>query len=69
MLRSIIEQTTGKLTDAEFTEALDLTTVDIKVNRVGYGERTRLSQVVRIAEICLGVIRRCERNFSGGEKL
>ena len=58
MLRKILEQTTGQLTDTEFAEVLDLTTVDIKVNRIGYNERTSLRDVVRVAGICLGIVRR-----------
>ena len=60
MLRKILEHTLGLLTDAEFAEVLDLVTVDIKVNRYGYSERTSLREVVRVAEICLGVMRRRE---------
>jgi len=60
MLRKILEHTTGPLTDAEFAEVMDLTAVDIKVNRYGYKRRTSLRQVVEIARICLAVMRRGE---------
>jgi hypothetical protein len=60
MLRKILERTTGPLTDAEFAEVLDLTTTDIMINRVGHKRRTSLRYVVRVAEICLSILRRCE---------
>ena len=60
MLRKIFESTLGTLTDAEFTEALDLVTSDIMINRVGYKRRTSLGYVARVADICLGVMRRGE---------
>lgn len=60
MLRSILERTTGPLTDAGFSEVLDLTTTDIMINRVGHKRRTSIRYVVRVAEICLGVMRRWE---------
>lgn len=54
MLRKIMPE----MSDAEFAEVLDLTTVDIMVNRVGYCERTYLGDVAEIAGICLGIVRR-----------
>jgi hypothetical protein len=52
LLRTILEQTTGPLTDLELLEVLDLTATDIKANRVGFGKRTSLSQAVEIAAGC-----------------
>jgi len=54
MLRKLLPT----MSDAEFAEVLDLTTLDVLVNRVGYNERTSLRDVVRVAGICLGIVRR-----------
>lgn len=37
MLRDILEKRVGPMTNAEFTEVMDLTTADIKTNRVNFG--------------------------------
>jgi hypothetical protein len=55
MLRKILPE----MTEEEFAEVLDLATLDILVNRVGYGERTSLVDVTKIAEICLEITRTC----------
>jgi hypothetical protein len=55
MLRKILPE----MTEEEFRGVLDLTTVDIKVNRVWYCERTYLGDVAEIAGICLQIVRRC----------
>lgn len=52
MLRKILELDLGPMTDPEFREVLELATTDIKVNRVDFGKRTSLHEVVEIAKIC-----------------
>lgn len=52
MLRKILELDLDSMTDPEFHEILDLTTSDIKINRVNFGKRTSLPEVVEIAELC-----------------
>jgi hypothetical protein len=58
MLRKILEVDLGPMTDFEFREVLDLATSDIKTNRVDFGKRTSLPQVVEIAGICFRVHQR-----------
>ena len=58
MLRQILERTTGPLTNSQFAEVMDLTTLDIKVNRVGFNERTSIGYVVQVAEISFRVLSR-----------
>lgn len=53
MLRTILEHDLGPMTDAEFVEVMDLSTTDIKINRVNFGKRTSLSYAVEIARGCL----------------
>ena len=54
MLRKLLPP----MSDAEFAEVLDLTTLDVLVNRVGYNERTSIGYVCQVAEISLQLIRR-----------
>jgi len=58
MLRKILEVDLGPMTDFEFREVLDLATSDIKTNRVDFGKRTSLLEVVEIAGICFRVHQR-----------
>lgn len=52
MIKKILEDTLGSLTDAEFKETLVLTKTDIVTNRVGFRRRTSLPEVIDIAESC-----------------
>jgi hypothetical protein len=54
MLRKILPE----MTEEEFAEVLDLATLDIVVNRVGFRRWTSLGDVAEIARICLGIVRR-----------
>ena len=58
VLRSILETTLGPMSNAQFAEVMDLATTDIKINRVGFGKRTSLQDVVEIAKISLNVLKR-----------
>ena len=58
MIRKILESTLGSMTDTEFMETLDLANTDIVINRVGFGRRTSLNNVVEIAEICFKTLQR-----------
>ena len=61
MLRKILAFDLDSMTDSEFREVLDLATSDIKTNRVDYGKRTILLEVVEIAEKCLRALQRGRR--------
>lgn len=52
MLRKILELDLGPMTNSEFHEVLDLSTSDIKTNRVDFGKRTSFLKVVEIAKLC-----------------
>lgn len=58
MLRKILESALGPLTNSQFSEALDLATTDIKVNRVAFGKRTSLHDAVEIAGSCFVALNR-----------
>lgn len=58
MLRKILESDLGPMTNSEFKEVLDLTTTDIKTNRVDFDKRTSLADVVEIAGSCFKLLRR-----------
>lgn len=58
MFRKLLEMRVGPMTDAEFRQVLDLTGVDIKVNRISFDRKTSLTEAVQIAEICFSVIKR-----------
>ncbi|KUO75555.1 MAG: hypothetical protein APF81_27445 [Desulfosporosinus sp. BRH_c37] len=60
MLRKILEQTIGPMTNAEFEEVMDLVTTDIKTNHVSFGKWTSLSDVVQIAGSCFIALNRCK---------
>jgi len=58
MLRKILELNLGPMTDSEVREVLELATSDIKINRVDFGKRTSLPEVVEITELCFRVHQR-----------
>ena len=58
MLRKILQLDLDPMSDSEFREVLDLATSDIKINRVDFGKRTSLFEVVEIAKICFRVLQR-----------
>lgn len=58
MLRDILEASIGPMTTAQFAELMDLTTTDIRVNGIGFGRRTNLAGVVRVAEISFRILQR-----------
>jgi len=58
LLRKVLEAALGQMTDAEFSEVLELATTDIKTNRVDFGKRTSLAEVVKIATISFIVLQR-----------
>lgn len=58
MLRKILESKLGPLSNSEFKEILDLTTMDIKTNRISFSKRTSLNNAVEIAGISLKTLSR-----------
>lgn len=58
MFRKILKLDLDPITDYEFREVLDLVTSDIKTNRIDFGKRTSLPEVVEIAESCIRAIQR-----------
>lgn len=51
MLRNILESLIGPMSDSDFAEVLDLATTDIKTNRVGFGKRTSIKDLVELPEV------------------
>lgn len=58
MIRNILEASVGPMSNTQFAEIMDLTTTDIRVNNIGFGRRTSLGDVVRVAEISFRVLSR-----------
>ena len=58
MLRKILECDLNSMTDSKFREVLDLASSDIKTNRVDFGKRTSLPEVVEIVESCFRALQR-----------
>ena len=58
MLRKVFECDLDSITDLKFREVLNLTTSDIKTNRLNFGKRTSLHVVVKIAKSCFGDLQR-----------
>jgi len=59
LIRKMLEDITGKITDEEFKCAMDLTTQDIKANRLFWGKHTDLNTVIKIASQSVNMLRRC----------
>lgn len=58
MFKRLLEAHTGKLSNSEFHEVMDLAATDIKINRIGFRQRTNLSEAVEIAKRCYVALRR-----------
>lgn len=59
MLRKLLEKRGIYLTDAEFAIVMEITTDDIKFNRISFGKCTSLNYVLDIAERSALVFRKC----------
>lgn len=64
MLRKILESITGPMSDADFRETLDLATDDIRVNRVGFNQRTSLLVIIDISLSCYHLVQRIKKAAS-----
>ena len=58
MLRQILEQKIGPLTTPQFAEVMDLTTTDIRINGIGFGRLTSLTDVLAVTEISFRIMSR-----------
>lgn len=58
MLKELLEKSSGPISNSTLKEILDLTTTDIKVNRINYGQRTSLREAVEIAGICYSILQK-----------
>lgn len=58
MLRKLLEKSHGPINNSTFKFILELTTLDIKANRIGYNQRTNIKEAVDIAERCYSLIQR-----------
>ena len=58
MLRTILESRTGPLTQSQFAELMDLTTTDIRINGIGFGRLTSLTDVLAVTEISFRIMSR-----------
>lgn len=59
MLRKLVEQDVGPLSDTEFKAALAMATIDIKCKRIEWMQRTNLKEVIKIASQSVTALRRC----------
>ena len=58
MLRAILESKVGPLSNSVFAEVMDLTTTDIKINRVAFKQRTSTKEALDIALSCFTALQR-----------
>ena len=56
MLRKLFKDGGIEVTDQEFKEVLKITTDDIRENRIKFGKRTSLNQMLAIARISFKVL-------------
>lgn len=60
MLKAMLEQKIGQpITSGVFTEVMEQTTNDIKINRLAYGIKTNLDYVINAAETYYKIRMRC----------
>ncbi|WP_446897466.1 hypothetical protein ACSVC9_10610 [Clostridium sp. LBM24168] len=60
MIRQMFRNAGIKVSDQEFKEILQITTDDIRENRVKFNKRTSLQQMLAIAKRSLKVLRQCD---------
>lgn len=58
MIRKFLEQVGINTTEEELKEILKMTTDDIRENRIKFGKRTSLKQVITIAIRAYGVMKK-----------
>lgn len=59
MLRQALLNKGISLNNAEFAAVLQMTTEDIKFNRIGFKKRTSMAEVISIAEKSAKALKRC----------
>jgi len=59
MIRKLLEQKVGKLSNAELAVIMEITTDDIKFNRVGFRKCTSLDYVLDIAVKSALIFKKC----------
>ena len=59
LLKASLEGRVGKLSDAEFETVMEMTTDDLKFNRVSFGKSTNLNYVLDIAVRSAEIFKRC----------
>lgn len=59
MIREHLESMGIKLTDSEFKVLMEVTTDDIKFNRIGFHKKTKLNDLVSISALCYQVLMEC----------
>lgn len=64
MLRKILESIVGPMSDLDFHETLELATDDIRINRVGFNQRTSLPILVDISVSCYRLVQRIKKAAS-----
>lgn len=66
IIRKLFGDKSIEITDQEFKEVLQITTDDIRENRVKFGKRTSLKQVFIVFQISLRLLRDIEvRKYEG----
>lgn len=68
MIKSMLENTGFKVTDAEFEEIMEAATADIKFNRLGFKKKTSLDGMLRIAERCCVLLMKIKEEDEYGLK-
>lgn len=55
-LRNLLQAKVGNLTDEEYYLLLDLATDDIRINRLMWGKKTTMPDLIQIVKICVIVL-------------
>ena len=61
MIRQMFRNAGIKVSDQEFKEILCMTTDDIRENRIKFGKKTNLQQMLTIAKRSLRALRKCDK--------
>ena len=59
MLRKLLEERIGQLSNKEFVDTMDATTEDIRFNYISFGKKISKNEVLNIAERCAITLKRC----------
>ncbi len=66
MIRQRLEALVGRISDSLFCDVMEITTGDIRVNRISYKQRTSFESVIDIAKVAFNLCLSCEESIKRG---